>query len=78
MAYYMHWYHFIERNVDLGLAIGQHFMLFQSLNGIDILDSLDCPIKWQGVYSTNIAWNLWILKEWKYLNEEKTREIKLK
>jgi hypothetical protein len=40
-------------NVDRGLALGQHIMVFHNLGGIDlvIMDSLDCPIKGQGMYN---------------------------
>jgi hypothetical protein len=46
-------------------------MLVQNFNGIELilLNNLDC----QGVYNARIAWNLWILKGEKYLNEEKIR-----
>ncbi len=70
----------ILHNVDPSLMIGQHLIFFQSLNGIDfvLLDILDCFIKGQGIYNIMTTWNLWILKGWKYLDEEKIREINLK
>ncbi len=36
-----------KRNVDQGLALGQHLILVQNLGGINliILNNLDCPIK---------------------------------
>lgn len=69
-ANYRHWDHSVERNVDLGLTLGQHLMFFQNLNGIDLvlLDVLDWTLQWEDHL------NLQILKEGKYLDEENIRK----
>jgi hypothetical protein len=50
-------------------------MFFHNLSGIIlvILDSLDYPIKGQGMYNLKTTENLQILKEGKYLDQEKNR-----
>ncbi len=70
MANYRHWDHSVERNVDLGLTLGQHLMFFQNLNGIDLvlLEVLDWTLEWEDHL------NLQISKEGKYLDEENIRK----
>jgi hypothetical protein len=50
---YGHQIHPAKRNVDLGLVLGQHLVLFQNFGYIDfvLIKNLDCPIKGQGICS---------------------------
>jgi hypothetical protein len=57
---HIHQYHPIEKDVDLGLALGKHFILLQNCCGVDVvrLDNTNCPIKKQVVHHFHSSRNL--------------------
>ncbi len=48
-----HQIHPPKKNVDMGLVLGQHLVLFQNFGHTDfvLINNLDCPIKRQGIYN---------------------------
>jgi len=74
---YMHWYHIVERDVHLGLALEKHFIHLQNWCGVDLvhLDTLNYHIKRQVDQRFHTSKNLHIMDFSHECVEKKKKEI---